>query len=132
MLKTCRNKNDFDSVIDKSLQHKIHNFYGNLRLSPLDGKLNRNFVPVKNTQGVGKLKYFAINIGSMETIHLKSKLIMKKPKELLLFNNKPKMTSILGKYIISFSQIIIYYYFNREIIEQKVSIDNRTQPRVAN
>lgn len=47
-------REDFDSVLDSSLQHKLNNFYGNLRLSPLDGKLNRNYVAPKNHISVGK------------------------------------------------------------------------------
>lgn len=47
-------KEDFDEVLANSLQHKLNNFYGNLRLSPLDGKLNRNYVPSASPGGVGK------------------------------------------------------------------------------
>mmetsp|Transcript_21542 Transcript_21542/g.19106 ORF Transcript_21542/g.19106 Transcript_21542/m.19106 type:complete len:166 (+) Transcript_21542:921-1418(+) len=69
------------------LQRKLHGWYGALRLSPLDGKLNRNYVPM------GKAGY----IGASETLHNKSKLLMKKPKDFLLFGNMPLNTSILKR-----------------------------------
>lgn len=34
-------KEDFDDVQDKNMQNKLNAWYGTLRLSPLDGKLNR-------------------------------------------------------------------------------------------
>lgn len=81
-------KSDFDEIQDKNMQNKLHYWYGNLRLSPLDGKLNRNFVPLGKTG----------TIGASETIHNKSKLLMKKPKELFLFSDKPRRTSILDAF----------------------------------
>lgn len=84
-IENLQKKEDTDDVLDKNLQHKIHGWYGTLRLSPLDGKLNRNYVPM----GSGT------NISASETIHNLTKLQMKKPKELMLFSNKPKPTSIL-------------------------------------
>lgn len=81
-------KEDFDEVQDKNMQKKLNQWYGTLRLSPLDGKLNRNYVPV------GKNGY----IWASETIHNKTRLLMKKPKELLLFGQKPRSTSILEKW----------------------------------
>jgi len=80
-------KEDFDEVNDKMMQRKLHGWYGTLRLSPLDGKLNRNYVPV------GKAGY----IGASEVMHNKSKLLMKKPKDFFLFGNKPIGTSILDR-----------------------------------
>jgi len=73
-------KEDFDDVQDKNMQNKLHNWYGTLRLSPLDGKLNRNFVPIDKTG----------SIGVSETIHNKSKLLIKKPKDFYLFKDKPR------------------------------------------
>lgn len=53
----------------------------------MDGKLNRNFVPV-GKHGV---------IGASEIMHNKSKLLMKKPKDFFLFGNKPLGTSIMDR-----------------------------------
>jgi hypothetical protein len=60
-------KEDFDSVQDGNIQTKLHAWYGTLRLSPFDGKLNRNFVPL------GKIG----SIAASETMHNKSKLLIK-------------------------------------------------------
>lgn len=84
-IENLQKKEDTDDVLDKSLQHKLHGWYGTLRLSPLDGKLNRNYVPMNS----------GTNIWASETIHNVTKLQMKKPKELMLFTKNPKPTSIL-------------------------------------
>lgn len=81
-------KEDFDSVQDSNIQTKLHAWYGTLRLSPFDGKLNRNFVPL------GK----AGSIAASETMHNKSKLLIKKPKDLMLFKEKAKHNAILNMY----------------------------------
>ena len=96
-MRTFRNKENTENVLDKSLQHKLNGWYGTLRLSPLDGKLNRNFVPL----GGGS------QIEASETIHNRSKLIMKKPKEFMLFKQKPKLTSILNSIIKSRAEMLI-------------------------
>ncbi|CAI2362558.1 unnamed protein product [Moneuplotes crassus] len=86
----CENlqkKSDFDEVQEASLQKSLHGWYGTLRLSPLDGKLNRNYIPV------GKHG----DIGASEVLHNKSKLLMKKPKDFFLFGNKPLSTSIMDR-----------------------------------
>jgi hypothetical protein len=80
-------KEDFDGVQDNNLQRKINGWYGTLRLSPLDGKLNRNYIPMGKD---GK-------IGASETIHNQSSMLMKKPKELFLFANRPRGTSLLDR-----------------------------------
>ena len=77
-IEDLQKKEDFDEVQDKNIQRKLNGWYGSLRLSPLDGKLNRNFVPM------GKNGY----IGASEILHNKSRLLMKKPKDFFLFGNK--------------------------------------------
>lgn len=80
-------REDFDGVQDSNLQRKINGWYGALRLSPLDGKLNRNYIPMGKDG----------RIGASETIHNKSSLLMKKPKEFFLFSHKPVGTSLLDR-----------------------------------
>jgi hypothetical protein len=82
-----KNKEDFDDVMGNSMQHKLNNWYGTLRFSSYDAGKRGNFIPMK---GEGF-------IAASDTVHMKHKLQILKPKEFLLFNSKPKGTSILNR-----------------------------------
>ena len=80
-------RENFDEIQDKNLQMKLNGWYGTLRLSPLDGKLNTNYIPIGKNG----------SIGASEILHNRSNLLIKKPKNFMLFGNKPTSTSLMDR-----------------------------------